>query len=203
MRILYLHSSKPLLAFADACLALTPKVFLFKDKAIYLDIEVTKKYFGGEAKILEKFHSLRTEFGQEMKAVLTDRPEWAKVFAADSDLFIPEGQSYSTLLKLPVDSLIHFGDPGCLEEEKLTRMPLIAFMKRVGLQTIADFANLNPTAIGRRFGKPGILLHQWVTGTRELCLTPFIPEPSIVEFTDTEDIGSVEALLLEIEKNIK
>ena len=68
-------------------------------------------------------------------------------------------------------------------------------MKRVGLKTVSDFTLLNITAIGRRFGKMGINLLDWVLGHRELPLTVFVPEETIQETIFTEDLTSLDSLI--------
>ncbi len=198
MRILYFQSQTPLQAFSEACLSLTPRIFVHKDHEIFLDIGVTKKLFNGEKNILARAEKLMLSFKIAPKMVVTDRFEWARVFLEKDHNHIPEGKSHSRLMGLPIDRLLECGDPAMLEKEMPERIKLIAFMKRVGLRVVSDFAQLNATAINRRFGKLGVHLQQWVMGTRELCLPPFTPEQTLKETLDTEEIGSLEQLLLEL-----
>jgi len=208
MRILYFHceKEKSLVPFGEACLSLTPKIFSGGASELYLDIGATQKYFGGEKPILSRIEKLRASFAIPMGMVLTDRPEWAKVFAhgprespasADSfgNILLPQGRSREYLLSLPIENILHCGDPAVLEKEFKDRYALIAFMKRVGLRHISDFARLNATAVGRRFGKLGMRLREFISGKFELCLPTFATSESIKEWIDTEDVPSLESLL--------
>ena len=76
-----------------------------------------------------------------------------------------------------------------------SRRDLIRFMKRVGIKKISDFAALSPTAIGGRFGKMGVTLLDWISGEGELILPPFIPEETLTERLQTDEITSLESLL--------
>jgi len=203
MRILYFQNQTSLNSFSEACLSLTPRVFVHKDREIFLDIGVTKKLFGGEKNILARAEKLISSFEVTPKIVLTDRPEWARVFATTNTTIIPEGGSQAKLITLPIDRLIECGDPARLELELSERIHLVSFMKRVGLKYISDFAQLNPTAINRRFGKLGVQLQQWIMGTRDLCLPLFTPEESLRESLNTEDICSLEHLIVNLEPLFK
>jgi hypothetical protein len=130
--------------------------------------------------------------------VLTDRPEWAQALNTRPEVFLLPGKSSQPLLSLDISRLEFIGDPQKLEEEKKERIDLIRFMKRVGLKTIADFTRLNATSIGRRFGKMGVVLLDWVLGNRELILPTFVPEGFIHEAIETEELTSLEFLLHEL-----
>ena len=191
MRILFFAESNP--AFTESALSLTPKVSLVKG-GLYLDIEPTLKYFKGEENILLKACQLCSHFGVSSPFVLTDRPEWAKAFSNHQEVFIPPGKSSTVLLKLDISRLEVLGDPNQIENEKKERNELVRFMKRVGLKTIADFTQLSATAIGRRFGKMGVSLLDWILGNKELILPTFVPEGLIQESLNTEELTSLEAL---------
>jgi protein ImuB len=201
MRILYFHSQQqPLKGFGDACLSLTPKIFIHKDE-LFLDISVTEKFFKGETNTLAAFEKLKTLFHLEGTTVLTDKIEWARPFRKDNKtVVLPPGKSQSQLFELPIEHLQDCGDPPALEREEREIQKLIAFMKRVGMRKISDFAKLEATAISRRFGKLGILLHQWVLGTREVHLTPFFPSEELKEILDAEDVGSMDSLFFCLEE---
>jgi hypothetical protein len=199
MRILYFQSEIPLASFSEACLSLTPKVFAHGKHELFLDISVTKKLFQGENNILSAAQKLVANFALLPRMALVDRPEWARAIAyGEKEILLAEGKSQSYLFSLPIDRIIYCGDPSKETEEFLERTKLAAFMKRVGLKTIFDFSVLNPTAINRRFGKMGIVLHQWITGMRELPFPTFMPQEQIYDFVDAEDIGTLEQLLLHL-----
>lgn len=195
MRILFFPNTTP--AFTESVLSLTPKVSLIKN-TLYLDIEPTLKLFKGEENLFLKAMQLSETFSLNSHFVLTDRPEWAQALNTRPEVFLLPGKSPQLLLNLDISRLEFIGDPQKLEEEKKERTDLIRFMKRVGLKTIADFTRLSAPAIGRRFGKMGVILLDWVLGNRELLLPTFVPEGLIHETIDTEELTSLESLLLEL-----
>jgi hypothetical protein len=198
MRILYFQSNLPLTSFSEACLSLTPKIFVHKDQELFLDIEVTRKFFGGEANQLKAAEALCQSFEIPPQYVVTDRPEWARPLALLPQIALPPGKSQAYLATLPIERLILCGDPGVVDEEIKERERLVAFMRRVGMNLISDFTTLSPTAIGRRFGKMGMRLQEWVLGNREVCLPQLEIKEKIKEAIDTEALGSLEALLFNL-----
>lgn len=195
MRILFFPITTP--AFTESALSLTPKVSLIKN-SLYLDIEPTLKLFKGEENLFLKAMQLLDKFALNSHFVLTDRPEWAQALNVRPEVFLLPGKSTEPLLNLDISRLEFIGDPQKLEEERKERTDLIRFMKRVGLKTVADFTRLSATAIGRRFGKMGVILLDWVLGNRELLLPTFVPEGLIHEAIDTEELTSLESLLYEL-----
>jgi len=198
-RILYLHSSLSVIPLAEACFSLTPKVSVYKTNELILEISETQKFFGGDAGVLLKLEELVSFFKMDRTVVLTDRPEWARAFRMESDVILPPGESAKSLLALPIDQLQYCGDPLAIEEE---RVALIAFMKRVGMRCISDFAKLPPIAINRRFGKMGLTLLEWVRGERELLIPIFVPGDPIRETLETGEITSLETLLFYLRQTL-
>lgn len=199
MRILYFASSRPLLPFAEACLALTPKVSIVSQAQnfeIFLDIEPTGKVFGGEARLLFHAENLAKEFGWEGRQVLADRPEWARPLARRRQLLLPPGRAQNALWQLPIGHLAECGDPQTIEDERKEREALVVFLRKVGMQGIGDFTRLPAASIGARFGELGVQLHEWACGKRTLCLPVFLPEEPIAETVDAEDVDCLDRLLV-------
>ena len=201
-RILYLHTPSTAAPLAEAFLSLSPKVSLCLTQNIYVEISNTTNWWGGENIILQKTQELLSAFQFEVPFVLTDRPEWAKAFEQSCNTILAPQQSYSALLSLPIDRLSYCGDPQTLDSELPERNQLIAFMRRVGLRAIKDFLHLPLSAISRRFGKTGILLQEWVSGTRHLSLPDFFPEAPIQATLDMEEIGEMDQLLFAIKQQL-
>jgi hypothetical protein len=191
-RILYFPQSP--MPFNEACLSLTPKVSSIQNST-FLDLEPTQKLFGGEKRLLSNATQLALHFHLPPQWVLTDRPEWARALCTENELVLPPGKSFERLVSLPLERLKYCGDPSTVENELSERQDLILFMKRVGMKLISDFIRLSPSAIGRRFGKVGVRLHEWALGHREVLLPPFIPETQISELVDTDELSDLESLI--------
>ncbi len=198
MRFLYLMLAEPRPDFAEACLALTPKVFCV-GVHLYLEITATEKYFGGFEGWMARFEALRALYENEIpfEGVVVDKPEWGAALSPGARrlLILPEGQSQAALFAKGLTALLTCGDPQKLEEEKPLREKLILFMKRVGLNTVGDFARLPNDAVVRRFGKGILPLHDMVLGQRPLCLRIFEPDHRLVESLDAEEASSQESLI--------
>lgn len=195
MRILYFQCPEPLQALSEACLSLTPKVFISHNREVFLDIAVTESYFGGEHTIMERWKELTQTFQVAGQTVLTDRPQWARPFAiGNKEIQLPRGQSQQHLFALPLERLPYCGEPELSDEVVAEHSDLVGFMKRIGMQQIFDFARLGPTAVGRRFGQIGMQLHQYVLGTRTPLLPQWAPDCPLEEAIATDDIGSLDAL---------
>jgi protein ImuB len=201
-RILYIRGPAPAIpALGEACFSLTPKVSVSSENEIFLEVGGTQRALGGEARTLMLADGLVTTFGLGDGAarVLTDRPEWARALAPVSgEVILAPGRSQERLFALPIGRLVHCGDPAVIPEELREREALVRFMKRVGMPFIRDFAGLPPAAVLRRFGKMGLTLQEWVLGKRELILPPFTPEEKIREWVDTDEITSLDSLLLNL-----
>lgn len=195
-RILYFHSPSPLGTFAEACLSLTPNLFVFDEHEIFLEIGGTQKLFGGEAGLLLKAETLAANFRLQKRMVLCDRPEWGRALSTAPEVVIPPGKSREALGRLPISRLGLCGDPHTFSEEEKEREKLVLFLRKVGLRTIGDFAALPATAVNRRFGKMGVLLREWVTGEKEFLLPPFFAKEVLKENVDADEVTSLDSLLL-------
>lgn len=203
MRTLYLHSAEPLAAFAESCFMLTPKVSLCGTSHLYLDISPTLKHFGSEERLLQKFEDLAGLFGIRSKQrVLTDRPEWAQALLGPHENLLAPGESESALKLLSVDRLLSLGDPFTLEEERAARSSLTLFLKKVGIYSIGDFLALPIETIHHRFGRMGEVLYAWGKGSRSLCLPFFYSEEPLYEKIETDETGSLEALLFLLKQTL-
>lgn len=179
-------------------MALTPKVFTPRKESLFLDIESTQTFFGGEAPLLQKAHELLTQFDLTPNIVVTDHPQWAPMLSTQKQVVLPPGKSLEVLLQLPIDRLNYCGDPSKTEEQSPERASLTSFMKRVGMYQVRDFYQLSPLAINRRFGKVGIVLQQWLQAKRKVRLPSFFPLEPIEESLDnvtSEEVCSMETLL--------
>lgn len=204
MRIAYLQNHVPFTeSFAEACFSLTPKIYKNGPYELFLDISATEDYFGGEDPVLLKIEDLLASYEIEPHLTLVDKIQWARPLCQEPRALFPKGKSQDALLRLPIESLLHCGDPTKIEAESLERQKLISFMRRVGLTTIGSFASLPITAVNRRFGKLGVHLQEWVQGKREVTLSPLNLSDTLEEVLDADKIFSRESLLLEIRTSLE
>jgi hypothetical protein len=203
MRTLYLKSDVPLFSLAETSLALTPKVALCGPFDLYLEISSTEKIFGGEAGLLSRAEKLLEAFPHSpCRKVLTDRPEWARAILQESDVLLARGESAAFLRWLSIEKLLWIGNPLSGEDEQKEKSRLIAFMKKVGLQSLGDFLDLPVSAVHQRFGKLGETLHDWACGRRQLCLPLYQPDTPLIEKVDAE-MQKREEIVVMMEKTYK
>jgi len=196
-RFLYLRVSHSAARVAESLLALTPKVSLYADRDLYLEIGGTAKLFGGEMGLLFQADTILTAFmeAKERRWVVVDRPEWAQACVQQQDLWLPPGKSQEYFWGLPVSRLAACGDPKTLEDETREREKLADFMLRVGIKKVGDFARLPQATVTHRFGELGEKLHGWAAGKRELLPPLYVAEEKIQESIDGDEIASLETLL--------
>ena len=197
MRTLYFTSPEPLLPFAESCLQLTPKVCLFEEH-LYLEISSTSRLFGGEEGLVLRAQELADTFLDRYHFSLTDRPEWAQTLCRAGQTYLPPGKSPEFLRQLGVQALLLLGDPLRLAEEKPEREKCTEFLRKVGIHTLAQFLDLPVSAVNRRFGKMGQVLHDWAAGRRTLCLPVFSPQEPLRARVAADDLHSLDSLLFRL-----
>ncbi len=196
-RFLYLKVKHSGPRIAEACFQFTPKVSLYGDTHLYLEIGSTAKVFGGEMNLLLKADELLSSFFEptERQWVVGDRMEWARSCVQPRDMWLPPGKQQGFFWALPVQQLAQCGDPMTLGEVEREREQLALFMMRVGLKRVGDFAGLSCDAVTHRFGNLGLELHEWVHGKKELLPPLYVAQEKIQETVDGEEIPSLETLL--------
>jgi len=195
-RFLYLQVKHSAARVAEASFALTPKVSLYADRHLYLEIAGTAKLFGGEMGLLQRADEIFSAFlePEDRRFVVTDRAEWAQACLQDQDLWIPPDKSEAFFWTLPVQRLSLCGDPQTLEDTSRDREKLAGFMKQVGIKRVGDFAKLPVASVKHRFGELGLVLHDWARGKKDL-LPPLYAAQEKIQETIADDIPSLETLL--------
>lgn len=192
-----------MLALAESCFTLTPKVSLCSPFELYLEVACTSNVFGGEEGLLQKAETLFETFNcGPYRKVLTDRPEWAKALAQETDVLLPPGKSAEFFRWLNIEKLSLVGDPFSNEDEVKEKTRLVSFMKKVGIRTCGDFLNLPVSSVHQRFGKLGETLHDWASGRRQLCLPIFQSEEPLCEHLDADELHSFDALLFSLRQTL-
>ncbi len=202
MRIFYFQTHQSLGSLAEACLSLTPKILVHKDREIFMDIGITLPYFGNEKKILSTFEQLCQVFKVQGAWLTTDHAAWARTLFDHKNQELPVGKSFLYLQTLPIERLVHLGDPRTADAQRSERSKLVRFMRRVGMETILDFSRLSATAISRRFGCSGLLLQEWINGPLEFTIPTFIPPQTIQQTIDVEDISCWEGLIFPLKEQL-
>lgn len=195
-RFLYLQVKHSAARVAEACFALTPKVTLYSDRHLYLEIAGTTKLFGGELALLQRADQIFSTFLEphERRFVVTDRAEWAQPCLQKQDLWLPPAKGQAFFWELPIQRLGHCGDPQTLAESSRDREKLVLFLRQVGMKRVGDFARLPAESVKHRFGEAGLALHEWARGKKELLPPLYVAQEKIQE-TIADDIPSLETLL--------
>ena len=168
------------------------------EKDIYADITCTENLFGGVFNLLQKAESILVTFNSPCSWVLTERVSWAKPLCIKEKNIFNPGESSPTLLSLPIESLALCGNPITLKEEQKERQELIRFFKKIGMVFCSDFLKIPRPSLAHRFGQLGLRLADALEGNQEPLLPIYSPQEPIVFSIDTENLGSLEALLFEL-----
>lgn len=205
-RILYLQTRQTRNGFNEACSAISPEISFYpgipetgsqttEGGELYLELSCTRTIFKTEEKQIELFYLLTESFEWEGSWVLTDRPEWARALCLKSKNVFASGKSLFSLQHLPIDRLGELGDPAEVSGQEKERRRITEFLKKVGIETIGDFANLAEDAVHHRFGAIGLGLLHWVRGEKPWVPRPLRGDTPLREEIDAEDIESLDALL--------
>jgi len=165
---------------------------------IYADITCTENLFGGLFNLLQKAESILAAFNASCSWVMTEKIAWARALCIKEKNIFSPGESYPTILSLPIESLALCGNPLMLKEEEKERKDLISFLKKIGLVFCSDFLKIPRSSLVHRFGQLGLKLADALQGDQEPSLPFFTPEEPIAFSIDTENLSSLEALLFEL-----
>lgn len=157
---------------------LAPGVEIVRPGRCALRVRGPARYFGGEAEAAVRFRERLAAEGVDCRVGIADGPfaaEQAARQAAEEDVgavIFPVGESAHYLAPLPVSVL--------------DRPALIGLLRRLGIRTLGEFANLPARQVFTRFGTDGARAHRLAAGHDDRMLAFRTPPPELVVRLDLE-----------------
>jgi protein ImuB len=149
----------------------TPRIELTRPGACAFPTRGPSRYFGGDARLVERVRvatdSVLAELGWvgHVRVGVADGP-FAAMLAARQGRVVPAGGSAAFLAPFAI---------GALE-----RPDLVDVLERLGLRTLGAFADLDPADVAARFGAEGANAHRLARGLDERPPAPSAPPPDLV-----------------------
>ncbi len=166
---------------ADGCERYSPMVAIDPPDGLLIDISGCDHLFGGEAGLVCDIEERLAQMGITVRTALAHSPEAAHALARFQTLPAPDEET--AIRRLTVSALE-------LEDEIETGL------RRAGIRTIADLADLPSASLAARFGKAMVYRLDRVTGRSDSRITPRRPlAPLRVERRFAEPLGHVDAAL--------
>lgn len=130
------------------------------------------RYFGGEHVLIERLvDQVSGQAGVECLAGIADGL-FAALLAARRSLVVAEGANAEFLAPLPISELDQPGSvlpahhPG-RPAPRWERSELVDLLRRLGLHTLGQFAELSERVVSSRFGRAGMIAHRLARGQSE------------------------------------
>ena len=145
-----------------------PGVHLLRPGLAVLRSRGISRFHGGETEAAHALLSVLAEAGYpEVRIGVADGMFTAELAArrADPVLAIPPGASRAFLAPLPL--------------QVLGERDLGDLLRRLGVQTLGEFAALDAASVRERFGEHGVRLHDLAGGADSRPLTPRPPDPQL------------------------
>jgi protein ImuB len=128
-------------------------------------------YFGGEHELIERLvDHVSSRAGVEVQAGIADGL-FAAVLAARRSAVVPAGGNPEFLAGLPITEL---------DQPDEDRGELVDLLRRLGLRTLGQFAELPERTVTSRFGRAGMLAHRLAQGLSERPLARRRPPEELV-----------------------
>lgn len=129
--------------------ALTDRVRFPWPDAVALEISCVTHLWGGESGLVQRVRDLVGELGHHVQVGVADHPcaAYALAVYTPSVCVCLPGQAAHALAPLPLQALEPSGG-------------LVQALRAVGIETVGEFARLDPASVSGRFGEEGDRLHR-------------------------------------------
>lgn len=188
---------------AEAFLILSPRVQFRFPQFIFVDVESTSHFFGGEKGCLEKALHIAAKFSPDAAAAIADTPSAAQVFARWRPSYIaPAGKEQEGFRGLGLDALKDLeGLQPWAQKKPVEHM--ISFFHTLGVHGLEDVLNFRMNSLRERWGDFGVLLWNRLHFQDAQVISPLIPRDPLVGYGYLDDpIGAVPLLMARLRPHL-
>ncbi len=159
---------------AEACYRFSPQLAI-GDRALFIEIGACRRLYSEESLHL-RLQALLKRFGVSARIAFADDLPTALALAIYQRAHKEE---------LPIEAIQCYSTPFACRSDSLARAAQL--FRKLGVVTVADFMQLRPKGLVRRFGKEGLLVRHLLENAAQLPWPRFVPPVQLVEAVDLEE----------------
>lgn len=198
MRILCLNLHQtPEASCAEIFVKFTPRVQFRYPHYIFMDIESTAGYFGGEIPLLKQALELARTLFPRATGAIADSPQVAQVLVHHRPFEITRpGEDFKMISKLPVLALV---DLEGLEpwSKKRPIEHIVNFFKVMGMEWIEDVYYFQEASFRERWGESGVLLWKRLHGSDFQVISPLTTQDPLTSYSYFDEVVELIPALME------
>ena len=182
---------------AEIFLKLSPRVQFRYPSYVFVDIESTTGFFGGELQLLKKAVELARSIAPKATGAIADSPPVAQMMVHHRPFEITRtGEDFKMISKLPTAALC---DLEGLEawNKKRPIEHIVNFFKVMGMEWIEDVYHFQEASFRERWGEAGILLWKRLHGQDFQVISPLTPQDPLSGYGYFDDPVSLMPVLMQ------
>ena len=173
----FLRQERALEGLAEACCRFSPQLAL-GDRAVFIEVGACRRLYSEDSLRL-RLSALLRRFGMPARIAFADDIPTALALAMHDRA----GKE-----QLPIEAIQCYSTPFACRSDSLAKAAQV--FRKLGVATVADFMQLRPKGLVRRFGKEGLLVWHLLESAARLPWPRFVPPPKLVETAELDDASS-------------
>ncbi|MEN0057693.1 MAG: hypothetical protein AAGB31_02570 [Bdellovibrio sp.] len=198
MRVLCINFKTPQEnSCAEAFLIFSPRVQFRFPHFVFVDIESTSHFFGGESTCLQKALGLAQQLSAQASVAIADSPPVAQLLALwRPNCITSPGHDSASLKGLGLDALKELeGLNSWTQKKSLEHM--ISVFHSLGVHTLEETLQFRLNSLRDRWGDMGVLLWKRLHGDDSQVISPLIPGDPLVSYGYLDDPINAVSLVMQ------
>jgi protein ImuB len=172
---------------AEIFLKISPRVQFRYPHYVFIDIESTTGYFGGEGNVLKKSVELARTIAPKATGAIADSPPVAQMMVHHRPFDITKpGEDIKTVSKLPTTALCQMEGLEVWSRKKPIEH-IVNFFKVMGMEWIEDVYHFQEASFRERWGEAGILLWKRLHGQDFQVISPLCSQDALSGYAYFDD----------------
>ncbi|MSR84603.1 MAG: hypothetical protein EXS58_17080 [Candidatus Latescibacteria bacterium] len=174
----FLLQERALEGLAEACYRFSPQLAL-GDRAFFIEIGACRRLYSEENLHL-RLQALLKRFDAPARIAFADDLPTALALAV---------YNRATKEQLPIEAIQCYSTPFACRSDSMVKA--VQVFRKLGVVSIADFMQLRPQGLVRRFGKEGLLVRHLLENAAHLPWPHFIPPLQLVEAVEVDESSAI------------
>lgn len=172
---------------AEIFLKLSPRVQFRYPSYVFIDIESTTGFFGGETQLLKKAIELARTIAPKATGAIADSPPVAQMMVHHRPFEVTKpGEDFKTISKLPTGALCELEGLEAWNKKRPIEH-IVNFFKVMGMEWIEDVFHFQEASFRERWGEAGILLWKRLHGQDFQVISPLVPQDPLSGYAYFDD----------------